>query len=323
MVRALVIGSAASAVAMLAGWPLLALLERLGVGKAISDDGPDSHQAKAGTPTMGGLLILGTILAVTAATNLADRLSILLPLTAMGAAGLLGFADDLLTLQGRERSGGHSRLGFVLKEAALAVIGVAVGLVLYYSLEERTVQVPYFDSRELGAAAVVAIAVVVVVSTTSAAAVTDGLDGLLAGVMALAFAAYGVIALLQGQSFLGLFCFTVVGAIIGFLWHNAHPAQLFMGDTGALALGVGLATVALMTGWWLVLPVVGVVLVVEALSNVAQIGSYRLTGRRVLKMAPVHHHFELLGWSEPQVVLRFWLIGAVGAMLGLALVLTE
>ncbi|MCH8901859.1 MAG: phospho-N-acetylmuramoyl-pentapeptide-transferase, partial [Chloroflexi bacterium] len=282
-----------------------------------------SHQAKAGTPTMGGLLILGTILAVTAATNLADRLSILLPLTAMGAAGLLGFADDLLTLQGRERSGGHSRLGFVLKEAALAVIGVAVGLVLYYSLEERTVQVPHFDNRELGAAAVVAIAVVVIVATTSAAAVTDGLDGLLAGVMALAFAAYGVIALLQGQSFLGLFCFTVVGAIIGFLWHNAHPAQLFMGDTGALALGVGLATVALMTGWWLVLPVVGVVLVVEALSNVAQIGSYRLTGRRVLKMAPVHHHFELLGWSEPQVVLRFWLIGAVGAMLGLALVLTE
>ena len=203
------------------------------------------------------------------------------------------------------------------------MIGVAVGLVLYYSLEERTVQVPHFDSRGLGAAAVVAIAVVVVVSTTSAAAVTDGLDGLLAGVMALAFAAYGVIAFVQEQPFLALFCFTVVGAIIGFLWHNAHPAQLFMGDTGALALGVGLATVALMTGWWLVLPVVGVVLVVEALSNVAQIGSYRLTGRRVLKMAPVHHHFELLGWSEPQVVLRFWLIGAVGAMLGLALVLTD
>ena len=322
MVRALVIGSAASLVSLLAGGPLLALLARLGVGKAISDEGPASHQAKAGTATMGGLLMLGVILAVTVPTNLVGRLSVLLPLGVMGAAGLLGFVDDLLTLQGRERIGGHERGGLVMKAAAGVAIGLAVGLILYYALEERSMNVPHFGEYELNAG-YIAIAVLVVTATTSAGAVTDGLDGLLAGVMALAFGAYGVIALLQEQIFLGTFCFTVVGAILGFLWYNAHPARVFMGETGALPLGAGLATVALMTGWWLLLPVVGIVLVAEALSDLVQIGSFRLVGRRVLKMAPLHHHFELLGWSEPQVVLRFWLVGAVGALLGLALALTD
>lgn len=322
MVRALVIGSAASLVSLLAGGPLVALLERLGVGKAISDEGPESHQVKAGTPTMGGLLMLGTILVVTVPTNLVDRLSILLPLGVMGSVGLIGFADDLLTLQGRARVGGHERLGLIVKVGALMAVGLAAGLILYYSLDVEGLSVPHFGQYQLGAG-YVAIAVLVIATTTSAAAVTDGLDGLLGGVMALAFAAYGVIAFLQGQSFLATFCFTVVGAIVGFLWYNAHPARVFMGDTGALPLGAGLATVALMTGWWLLLPVVGVVLVAEALSDVAQIGSFRLTGRRVLKMAPLHHHFELLGWSEPQVVVRLWLVGAVGALLGIALALTD
>ena len=322
MVQALVIGSAAAVVALVAGWPLLALLRRLHVGKAISDEGPASHHTKAGTPTMGGLLLLGTILAVTAPANLVDRLSILLPLGAMGATGLLGFADDLRTLQGRARGGGHERMGFVIKEAVIAAIGLTAGLILYYSLDIQSVKVPHFGEYGLNAG-YVALAVLVVVATTSAAAVTDGLDGLLGGVMALAFASYGVIALFQGQSFLGIFCFTVVGALLGFLWFNAHPAQLFMGETGALPLGIGLATVALMTGWWLVLPIIGIVLVAEALSDIVQIGSFRLTGRRALKMAPLHHHFELMGWAEPQIVLRFWLVGAVGALLGVALALTR
>ncbi len=322
MVRALVIGSAASVVSLLAGGALVAALRRLGMGKAISEDGPASHLAKAGTPTMGGLLILGTILAVTVPTNLVDRLSILLPLGVMGAAGLIGFADDLLTIQGRERVGGHERIGLIVKEGALVAVGLAAGLILFYSLDVESVNVPHFGQYDLRVG-YVPIAVVVIAATTSAAAVTDGLDGLLGGVMALAFAAYGVIAFLQGQTFLATFCFTVVGAILGFLWYNGHPARVFMGDTGALPLGAGLATVALMTGWWLLLLLVGVVLVAEALSDVVQIGSFQLTGRRVLKMAPLHHHFELLGWSEPQVVLRFWLVGVVGALLGIALVLTD
>ncbi|MCH7811921.1 MAG: phospho-N-acetylmuramoyl-pentapeptide-transferase [Chloroflexi bacterium] len=323
MVRALVIGSAAFGVAALAGGPLLALLQRFGVGKEISDEGPASHQVKAGTPTMGGLLILGTILAVTVPTNLFGRLSILLPLGVMGITGLLGFADDLLTLQGRSRGGGHSRIGFAVKEAALVGIGLAVGLITFYALDVESMWVPHFGEYEWPAVALVVIAIGVMAATTSASAVTDGLDGLLGGVMALAFAAYGVIAFSQGQTFLGTFCFTVVGVVLGFLWYNAHPARLFMGEVGALPLGAGLATVALMTGWWLVLPVVGIVLLAEFVSNVAQVGSFRLTGRRVLKMAPLHHHFELAGWPEPRVVLRFWLFAAVGALLGIALVLTE
>ncbi|OGO51005.1 MAG: phospho-N-acetylmuramoyl-pentapeptide-transferase [Chloroflexi bacterium RBG_16_68_14] len=322
MVRALVIGSAASLVSLLAGGPLVALLGRLGVGKAISDEGPESHHVKAGTPTMGGLLILGTILAFTLPTNLVGHPSILLPLGVMGAVGLIGFADDLLTLQGRARVGGHERLGLIVKTGALLGVGLGAGLILFYSLDAESLNVPHFGKYELGAG-YIPIAVLVIATTTSAAAVTDGLDGLLGGVMALAFAAYGVIAFLQGQSFLATFSFTVVGAIVGFLWYNAHPARVFMGETGAMPLGAGLATVALMTGWWLLLPVVGVVLVAEALSDVVQIGSFQLTGRRVLKMAPLHHHCELLGWSEPQVVLRFWLVGAVGALLGIALALTD
>lgn len=323
MVRALVIGSAASAVAMLAGGPLIAMLQRLGVGKAISDAGPESHHAKAGTPTMGGLLILGTILAFTVPTNLVGKLSILLPLGTMGAAAALGFADDLLTLQGRERIGGHERGGLFAKFVAGGLIGIATGLILYYWLDERRALVPHYGDYELAAVGYVAIALLVVATTTSAAAITDGLDGLLGGLMALAFFTYSIIAIAQGQVYLATFCLTVVGALFGFLWHNAHPARLIMGETGALPLGVGLATVALMTGWWLVLPVVGIVFVVEGASDVAQIGSFRLLGRRVLRMAPIHHHFELLGWAETQVVFRFWLVGAVGALLSIALVLTE
>ena len=323
MVRALVIGSAASVVSLLAGGPAIALLRRVGWRKAISEEGPESHHAKAGTATMGGLLMLGTVLAVTVPTNLLDRQSILLPLGVMGAVGLLGFADDLLTLQGRAIVGGHERIGLIVKSGALLAVGLATGLILYYALDFTTVKVPHFGEYQPGPVFLVTAAVAVIAATTSSSAITDGLDGLLAGVMALAFGAYGVIAGLQGQTFLATFCFTVVGATVGFLWHNTNPAQVFMGETGALPLGAGLATVALMTGWWLLLPVVGVVLVAEALADVAQIGSFQLTGRRVLKMAPLHHHFELIGWSEPQVVVRFWLVGAVGAFLGIALSLTN
>jgi phospho-N-acetylmuramoyl-pentapeptide-transferase len=160
--------------------------------------------------------------------------------------------------------------------------------------------------------------------TTSAVAVTDGLDALAGGTTAVAFGVYGVIAFLQEQTFLATFSFTVVGATLGFLWYNAHPARLFMGDTGAMALGATLGVVALMTGWWILLPVVGIVFVIEALSDIAQIVYFRLTGgRRILRMSPLHHHFELLGWSEPQVVTRFWLLGMVGGLVGIALALTD
>ena len=167
------------------------------------------------------------------------------------------------------------------------------------------------------------IAIITLFATTSAVSITDGLDGLLGGTAALAFAAYAVIAFLQGQFFLATFSFTVVGALLGFLWYNAHPAALFMGDTGALPLGALLGTVALMTGHWLLLPVIGIVFVAEASSTVIQIVFFQVTGgRRLFRMTPLHHHFELLGWSEPQVVMRMWLFGVAGAMVGIALALS-
>ena len=322
MVRALVIGSAASVVAVLAGGPLVSLLERLKVGKAISDEGPESHHGKAGTPTMGGILILGIILVVTLPTNVVGHASVLLPLGVMGLVGAVGVADDLLTLQGRERIGGHERGGLVVKAGAGAVAGLIAGLIVYYTLDDAVAIVPHFGVYEMNPG-YIAIAVVVVAMTTSASAVTDGLDGLLGGLMAIAFAAYGIIAGMQGQTYLATFCFTVVGAILGFLWYNAHPARVFMGETAALPLGAALGTVALMTGWWLLLPVIGIVFLVELASDVVQIGSFQLTGNRPLRMAPIHHHFELSGWPETQVVTRFWLVGTVGAILGVALALTD
>ncbi len=143
------------------------------------------------------------------------------------------------------------------------------------------------------------------------------------GTAAIAFAAYAVIALAQGQDYLAVFSFTVVGALLGFLWHNAHPAQVFMGDTGALPLGAALATVALMTGHWLILPIIGIVFVVEAVSTILQIIYFQTTGgNRLFRMTPLHHHFELIGWSEPQVVLRLWLVGIIGALIGITLALS-
>jgi phospho-N-acetylmuramoyl-pentapeptide-transferase len=322
MTRALVIGAAAFGVALVIGTLLIPLLQRMGMGKAISDEGPESHRVKAGTPTMGGLIVLATAALVTLPANVAGHPSVLLPLGVMGATGVIGFADDLLTIQGRERAGAHERSIMLVKAVVLLFAGLLVGFIVYYTLDIERFFMPHFGDYplELG---YVPVAVLVVGATASAAAVTDGLDGLLGGLMAFAFGAYGVIAASQGQAFLAVFCFTIVGALLGFLWHNAHPARVFMGDTGALPLGAALGTVALMTGWWLVLPVVGVVLVAELLSDFVQIGSFQVSGRRVLKMAPLHHHFELLGWAETQVVQRFWLLGMLGAMLGVALVLTQ
>ena len=168
------------------------------------------------------------------------------------------------------------------------------------------------------------VAVLIIVGMSNAVNFTDGLDGLAGLIAATAFAAFGMVALVQGQSFLARFCFSIVGALFGFLWFNVHPAQLFMGDTGSLALGATLGVVALMTGQWLIIPLIAIIPVSEALSVVIQVVYFKITkGKRFFRMAPLHHHFELLGWSETQVVQRFWLIGLIFAMLGIALILVE
>lgn len=309
------LGAMAFVVSVVVGQPLVEFLRRRGLGKEISSDGPPSHSTKAGTPTMGGVLIFAMALPITLAANIVDRLSILLPLGTIVAAGLLGLVDDLRTIIGSARTGLNKRLKVFL----LAVLGLTATLVLYFALDVQNVKIPWAGEFELGPG-YIPLAVLIIVFTTTAVAITDGLDGLAGGTTALAFLAYGVIALLQEQTYLATFCFTVVGATAGFLWYNSYPAQVFMGDTGALALGSSLAVVALMTGHWLLLPIIGIVFVLEGLSDIIQIGFFRLTGgKRIFKMSPLHHHFELLGWSEPQVVMRFWLLGIVGSLLGVSL----
>lgn len=325
MVYSLIGGAATFLLALLAGGPLVAFLRAKKLGKAISADGPASHLGKAGTPTMGGLLIFGATAVVTAATAglRFHRPSIALPLAVMAAAAALGFIDDLQTLIGREKREAHARADMLAKLAALLGIGLGAGLTLYVGMDRSEVLVPHFGAYDLGPA-YVAVAALVLVATTSAVSITDGLDGLAAGTTALAFAAYGVIAGSQGQAYVAAFCFAAAGAGLGFLWYNAHPARVIMGDTGALALGAGLATAALMTSWWLLLPVIGLLFVAEALSDVLQIGYFRLSGgRRLFRMAPLHHHFELIGWPETQVVIRFWVVGAVTALVGAALALID
>jgi len=309
------LGAMAFVLSVAMGQPLVEFLRRRGLGKEISSDGPSSHLTKAGTPTMGGVLIFALVLPITLAANILDRLSILLPLGTIVAAGLLGLVDDLRTIIGKARTGLNKRLKVLL----LTALSLTATLVLYFALDVQDVKIPWAGQFDLGPA-YIPLAIIIILFTTTAVAITDGLDGLAGGTSALAFLAYGVIALLQEQTYLATFCFTVVGATAGFLWYNSYPAQVFMGDTGALALGSSLAVVALMTGHWLLLPIIGIVFVLEGLSDLIQIGYFRLTGgKRIFRMSPLHHHFELLGWSEPQVVMRFWLLGIMGSLLGVTL----
>jgi phospho-N-acetylmuramoyl-pentapeptide-transferase len=315
---ALVVGVATFVVGMLLARPIIYWLARAGVGKEINPWGPASHQTKSGTPTMGGLIIVLSVLLSTVAVNLVGRLSILVPLGALVAAALLGLFDDRLTLVGRKSEGLTPRA----KMAGLTAIATVVAWVLYSEFRMDGVYVP--GSRELLELGLwyLPIAVFAIVGTANAVNITDGIDGLAASLLVLAFFAYGFIAFLQGQVYLVTFAFTVVGAVLAFWWYNAHPAEVFMGDTGSLALGMGLAVLALMTAQWLLLPVIGIVFVVETVSVIIQKAYRRFNDdKRLFRMAPIHHHFELGGWAETQVSTRFWVLGLLGAMLGIALAL--
>jgi len=229
----------------------------------------------------------------------------------------LGAQDDWEGIRGKRRGlGMRSRTKFL----AQVVFAVIIAIVLRYVLNVPQLRWPTAtEPLDLGLM-YIPIAAFIIVGGSNAVNFTDGMDGLAGLISATAFAAYGIIALLQQQVFLGRFCFTLVGALFGFLWFNVHPAQLFMGDTGSLPLGATLGVVALMTGQWILLPLIAIIPVSEALSDIIQIVYFRLThGKRVFKMAPLHYHFELLGWSETQVVQRFWLVGLLFAMLGVAI----
>ncbi len=313
------------------GAPYIGLLKHWKIGKRIRVDGPHGHYNKMGTPTMGGVLITLPVLLITVALNIYNLIgqtiigrSILLPLVVMVSYAILGALDDLAGVRGVRRGEGFTAR-FKMEIELLLTLGV--GLVLFYAMDIHSVAIPGIPAKINLGLIYVPTAMFVIIGSANAANLTDGLDGLAGILMASAFAAYGVIAELQGQIYLVLFCFTIVGASFAFLWFNAHPAELFMGDTGSLALGATLGVVALMTGQWLILPVVMLVPVAETLSVIIQVSYFKYTkwrfgeGRRIFKMTPIHHHFELLGWSETQVVQRFWLVGLLAAMAGVALAL--
>lgn len=306
------------------GGPLLRILRLLHIGEQIRVDGPRRHFAKLGTPTMGGVLILFPVALLTILFNAVKVFgvsvfgnSVLVPLIVFVAFAVIGAIDDWMSLRGiRGGDGLSARAKFILQ----LLVSIGAVFVLRDLLDVPFMFLPGINFDVDIGVFYYPIAVFIIVGTSNAVNFTDGLDGLAGLISATAFAAYGGIALMQGQIFLARFCFILVGAIFGFLWFNVHPAELFMGDTGSLALGAALAVVALMTGHWIVLPIIAVIPLSEILSVMIQVAVYRLTnGRRVFKMTPLHHHFELLGWSETQIVQRFWLIGLVAGLIGVAL----
>jgi phospho-N-acetylmuramoyl-pentapeptide-transferase len=240
------------------------------------------------------------------------------PMGVLVAFGLLGAVDDLAGVRQGSGNGLLARYKFLWQ----SLLALATVLALHFGLDLRSVALPGVAQKIDIGLAYIPIATFIIVGMSNAVNLTDGLDGLAGSIAAISFTAYGVIAFLQGQVWLVAFCFTVVGAIMAFLWYNAYPAELFMGDVGSLALGATFAVVALMTGQWLLLPVVGAIFVAEAGSVILQVAYFKLThGRRLFKMSPLHHHFELLGWSETQVTQRLWLASILAAMLGIALAL--
>lgn len=323
MAYSLALGSISFLLAVVWGGPLIYLLKRYNVGKQIRINGPQSHRVKLGTPTMGGMMIIIPVSLITAGLNIANLLgrtligrSILVPLAVLLSYGLLGAIDDLRVVRNPDGLGLSARVQF----ATQIGIAILIALALHYGLDLRSVALPTVPQKINMGLGYLPVAVFIIVASCNAVNLTDGLDGLAGVNLAIAFTAYGVIAFLQGQIYLVSFCFTLVGAVMAFLWYNAYPADLFMGGTGSLSLGATLGVVALMTGQWVLLPIVALVPVGEAVSVILQVAWFKAThGRRLFKMSPLHNHFELLGWSEPQVTQRFWLMALWSAMLGIAL----
>ena len=327
---ALVLGLAMLSFIMTVIWgaPFLRVLRHFKIGKIIRVEEPGHHNVKMGTPTMGGVLFVLPVLLLTGLLNAAALIglnvtgrSVLVPLIVMVGYAALGMLDDWEGIRGKRRGEGmRARTKFL----AQVVLALGTAYVLKYMLEVPDMRIPGIKGDIPLGVWYIPVAAFIIVSESNAINFTDGLDGLAGLISATAFAAFGGIAILQGQTYLAQFCFIIVGSIFGFLWFNVHPAELFMGDTGSLSLGSTLAVVALMTGHWPLLLVIAIIPLSEALSVVIQITYFKLTkGKRFFKMTPIHLHFELLGWSETQVVQRFWLIGLLAAMVGMGLALVR
>jgi phospho-N-acetylmuramoyl-pentapeptide-transferase len=332
MAFALTLGGVTFLLAVIWGSPLIELMRRLKLGKQIRIEGPKTHFSKMGTPAMGGVLIIGWVVLITILIysvrifrNLEIAESVIIPLGVLVSYSILGGIDDYQGFKQRPGVGMLARYKIIYQ----VIIALIAAILLYWRVNDQhgwmaIPTVPFLVDIGLW---YVPIAAFIITASANAVNLTDGLDGLAGIIAATAFAAYSIIAFLQDQQFLVTFAFVVVGACFAFLWYNAHPAQMFMGDVGSQALGGALGTVALMTNQWLILPVIALVPLATTLSTMLQVGSAVLSRRflgrdiRPFKMAPLHNHFVLIGWSETQIVQRWWLLGILGAMVGIALAL--
>ena len=310
-------------------------LREFQIGQVIRQEGPQSHRAKAGTPTMGGLLILTSAIVPTLLwADLSDNY-IWIAVLATSAFGAVGFADDYLKIVRRSHHGLIPRYKMGGQILVAIAVGVAVLMLSRQNppLYNTRLIFPFFKNLipDLGWF-YIAFTVLVLVGASNAVNLTDGLDGLAISTFAVSAAAFTALAYVTGHAVLAqylmlvrfapageltIFCGALVGASLGFLWYNSYPAEIFMGDVGSLALGGALGTVAILIKQELLLPIVGGVFVIEALSVIIQVASFKLTGQRVFKMAPIHHHFELIGWSEPKVIARFLIMAIIFALFSL------
>ena len=277
-----------------------------------------AHKFKRNIPTMAGLIILAATVIITLLFNL-DRQQTWLPLAALIGGGAVGLLDDVINLRGL--GGGVKGLRAPIKFLLISIVAFAGAWFFYYKLGYTDIHIPFFaHAFELGIW-IMPLFAFAVIATGNAVNISDGLDGLAGGLSATAFAIFGIIALLQGNFGIAGFCFTVVGALMSYIWFNIHPARFFMGDVGSFALGASLGVVAMLTDTLFLLPIIGLLFVVEAGSSLIQIFSKKIFKRKIFISAPIHHHFEALGWPETKVTMRFWVIAQVCGFVGLLLAL--
>lgn len=269
-------------------------------------------------PTMAGIIFVVSVLLATLAGTL-NRTETWLPLAAMVGAGAIGLFDDYLNIRS---TGGIAGMRAKLKMVLITTVALIGGWWFYAKLDVSSIHIPFIDGELTLGWLIVPLFVFVVVSTANAVNITDGLDGLAGGLSAIAFGVYAIVAFLQARYGVSAFCMTIVGALLSYTWFNIYPARFFMGDSGSFALGTALGVVAMITDTVAILPIIGLVFVVEAGSSALQIASKRLRrGRKIFRIAPIHHHFEALGWEETKVTMRFWVVGQVVGVLGLVIFL--
>jgi len=297
-------------------------LRFMGMGKRILVEGPESHQVKEGTPTMGGLLLIGVVLALFFFLNdfVLPPGGIIAPLATLVLVGGLGAFDDYLNAKTGEGISARQKMLW------LVVVAIAAAFQIQSTYAIDRIAVPFIGFVMIDPWVYIAFAAFAIIAAANGVNLTDGLDGLAGGTLVFAFVAFVLVALLNEptQPNLAVLCGLIVGGLLGFLWFNVHPAQIFMGDSGSLALGATLAVTALITSQILILPVIGLVFVIETLSVIIQVGYFKAThGKRIFRMSPLHYHYELKGWDEEKITLRFWIVGIIAGLIGVTLFLAS